>query len=276
MKTAAACIAFALLTTTQYAQAGNAYQCDPTTPVDSLHNRSGWYIGEFTPQTGSYSGTIGSSQSLQVSANALINTAVAPHQWTQLANGDGTATLATGQVNLSSGITPTVNANLVGLNTQAPPWQTGAGDTQWPPSVQQGAMHGLIIQRNHLKSSAGSARRSHALDFARDYLEYRLVNSTDTTVDGTSRGQLVLGGETLEVEIVTEYLAPDGWGDNDYCWRLFNNNNGFKGFEVQLRPVVYILGQNLSLIADIPDIAGEYTGQIELAYDALPTSRPVY
>lgn len=276
MKIAATVLAFALFTIAQHTQAGNAYQCAPTTPVDSLHNRSGWYIGEYTPQTGSYSGTIGSSQSLQVNASALINTAVAPHQWAKLANGDGTAKLSTGSVNLSSGTNPTVNANLVGLNTLAPPWQTGAGDTQWPPSVHFGAMHALIIQRNHLKGGAGSARRSHALNFAQDYLEYRLVNSTDTTVDGTNRGQLILGGETLEVEVVTEYIAPDGWGDNDYCWRLFNNNNGFKGFEVQMRPVVYILGQNLSLIADIPDIAGEYTGQIELAYDALPTSRPVY
>lgn len=276
MKYAAPLLTLALLATAQYAAAGNAYQCPPTIPVDSLHNRSGWYIGEYTPQTGSYSATIGSTQTLQINASALINTTISPHQWTQLSNGNGTGTLATGSIDLSASLNPTVNANLIGLNTIAPSWQTGTGDTQWPPSTQSGAMHALIIQRNHLQKSAGSARRSHALNFAQDYLEYRLVNSTDTTVDGTSRGQLVLGGETLEVEIVTEYMAPDGWGDNDYCSRLFNNNNGYKGFEVQMRPVVYILGQNLSLIADIPDIAGEYTGQIELAYDALPTSRPVY
>lgn len=276
MKHVASLLTLALLATAQQAVAGNAYQCTPTTPVDSLHNRSGWYIGEFTPQTGSYSATIGSTQRLQINADALINTTINPHQWTQLSNGDGTATLATGTVDLSAGLNSTVNANLTGLNTLAPSWQIGSGDTQWPPSTRSGAMHALIIQRNHLKSSANSARRSHALNFVQDYLEYRLVNSTDTTVDGISRGQLVLGGETLEVEIVTEYLAPNGWGDNDYCWRLFNNNNGFKGFEVHMRPVVHILGQNLSLIADIPDIAGDYTGQIELAYDALPTNRPVY
>ena len=276
MKHAASLLTLALLATTQYAVAADAYQCPSTVPVDSLHNRSGWYIGEYTPQTGSYNATIGSTQSIEINASALINTTINSLQWTQLANGNGTATLATGSIDLSTGLSPTVNANLAGLNTLAPSWRTGSGDTQWPTSAPQGAMHAIIIQRNHLRSSANSARRSHALNYAQDYLEYRVAGSTDSTIDGINRGELVLGGETLEVEIITEYFAPDGWGDNDFCWRLFNNNNSFRGFEVQMRPVVYILGQNLSLIANIPDIAGEYTGQIELAYDALSTSRPVY
>ncbi|MGB0865378.1 MAG: hypothetical protein ACPGSC_02655 [Granulosicoccaceae bacterium] len=265
---------FILISNALYA--GNAYQCSTTLPVDSLHNRSGWYVGHYTPETGSYSASIGSTQTLQVNADALINTAVSPHIWAQQASGGGQARLPSGSINLSLPNEASVSSNLVGLNTIAPSWQNGPGDTQWPQATVQGAMHALIIQRNHLKRNAGSARRSHAISFAQEYFEYRLVGSSDNTVDGVNRGQLLLNGQALEVELITEYLAPAGWGDNDYCWRLFNNNNGYKGFEVQMRPVLYVLGQNLSLIGDIPDIAGDYTGTIELAYDALPTSRPVY
>lgn len=271
---AALCLAAALQAGT--ALAGDAYRCPATQPVDSLHNRSGWYVGQYAPQTGSYAGAVGSSTTLRVRADALLNTSVGGHGWNQQASGDAQATLATSSVELDFQQQANVGATLTTLNTAAPTWATGAQDTQWPAASVQGAMHALIIQRNHLRASAGTARRSHALRYARDFFEYRLAGSSDSTVDGRNRGQLQLGSETLEVELVTEYLAPPGWGNNDYCWRLFANRHGYKGFEVQLRPVLYVLGRNLNLIGDMPDIAGDYSGRIELAYDALPSRRPVY
>jgi|GEM_PF-3121058 len=256
--------------------AANAYQCPSTTPVDSQHNRSGWYIGHYTPQSGSYAGSIATTQNLSIKADALINTASTAHQWSQSANGNASAKLATGSITMSAPYSNNVSSNLNGLNSVSPAWRSGPGETQWPAAVAQGAMHSIITQRNHLKSSANQARQSHAMNFVRANFEYRQVGSTDNVVDGVSQGQLLSGGELLDIEITTEYLTPDGWGNNDYCWRLFNNNNGMKGFEIQVRPVVHVLGQNLSLIENIPDIAGEYEGTIELAYDNLPSSRPVY
>lgn len=256
--------------------AGDAYQCPATSPIDAQHNRSGWYVGHYTPQTGSYVGAVGSTQTLSIKADSLVDTASAPHVWSQQANGDAGARLATGSVTISAPQADNLSSNLTGLNTVAPPWKSGAGTTEWPPATQQGALHAVIIQRNHMTAGAGSARRSHALSFAARYMEYRIAGSTDNVFDGISTGQLQLGGETLDVEIVTEYLVPGGWGDNDYCWRLFNNNNGFKGFEVQLRPIVHVLGRNLSLINNIPDIAGDYTGTIELSYGDISNSRYNY
>ncbi len=256
--------------------AGNAYQCPNTLPVDSLHNRSGWYVGHYTPETGSYAGTVGSVQTLDIQASSLIDHTATAHTWLHNGSGDSVAILPSGTVNLSLPLGATANHTLTGLNTVAPAWSNTSAQTQWPPSPSTGAMHALIIQRNHLRSSAGSARRSHAIAFARDYFEYRFQNSTDTTVDGVSRGQLRSGSAVLDVEVVTTYSAPNGWGNDDYCWRLFNNNNGYKGFEVQMRPVVYVLGRNHSLAANMPDISGEYSGTLELSYDNLPSSRPVY
>ncbi len=276
MKLQRAALGIIVTLATQSGMAGNAYQCPATVPVDSLHNRSGWYVGEYTPETGSYSATIGSTQTITISSGALVDTASSPHTWSEDLLGNGEAVLSTGSVNFSQPSITSINTALTGLDTQSLLWSNDSSQTRWPAASYSGAMHALIIQRNHLKSSAGTARRSDALNYAQDYLEYRLVGSTDTVVDGVSQGQLTFGTETLDVEIVTEYFAPDGWGDNDYCWRLFNNNNGFKGFEVQIRPVIYILGEDHSQIANLPDLSGDYIGTLELAYDALSTSRPVY
>lgn len=256
--------------------AGNAYQCPNTLPVESLYNRSGWYIGQHSPETGSYAGTVGSMETLSIQANNLIDTAGTAHTWIQSGSGDSTGVLATGTVNLSMPATTTNYNTALSLDTVAPLWSSSSAQTQWPPTPSTGAMHALIMQRNFLKQSAGSTRRSDALNFARDNFEYRVRGSSDTTVDGINRGHLMLDGTALDIEIITEYRAPPGWGDNDYCWRLFNNRNGYKGFEVQLRPIVYVLGKDHSLAASMPDTAGEFEGTIELAYDTLPGSRPVY
>lgn len=264
----------ALLASHQSATA-STYRCPHTVPIDSQHNRSGWYVGAYTPESGSYTNSISSTQTLQIKANTLFNSTSAPFLWSQQSNGNASATLPTGTTTLSTPIGSTTPASLVGLDAQSPGLQNNSSQSQWPATLQ-GALHALIIQRNHLKAPTSQSRSSHAIAFAKDHMEYRLAGSSDTVVDGVNRGQLVSATETLEVEIITEYFAPSGRGDKDYCKHLFNNQKSTKGFEVQMRPIIYVLGKNLSLLSTMPDQAGDYSGQIELSYDALPNYRPVY
>ncbi len=272
----AASLVIASCLCSQGAVAGNAYQCPNTVPLESLYNRSGWYIGQHSPETGSYAGTIDSTATLSIQASNLIDESGTAHTWIHSTNGDAAGALPTGTVNLSMPLGTANYSAALSLDTIAPLWSTSSAQSQWPPTPSTGTMHALIVQRNFLRRSAGTTRRSDAMDFTQDHFEYRIQGSSDTTVDGVNRGQLTLGGATLDVEVVTEYRAPAGWGDNDYCWRLFNSNNGFKGFEIQLRPIVYVLGRDHSLAANMPDVAGEFQGTLELAYDSLPGSRPVY
>jgi len=250
-----------------------AYRCPATVPVDAQHNRNGWYIGAYTPQTGSYAGTINSVRFLTLDADTLLQEDTANSNWST--SGDGALALSSGVTNVSVANVTQFTGNLVGLETRAPEWQRDL-QVAWPEANPHGAMHSIITQDNQLRFLGFIARSNDAMRFVRSHFEYRLAGSTDNEIDGRNLSQLQVDGETFSIEVVTEYFAPPGRGNTDDCTRLFHNRGRYKGYEIQLRPVVYAYGSNSGGTMLLSQLTENLQFTLQLDYDALPTNRPLF